>query len=189
MDCSLKKIWTGGDEFEVKDNDGGQWVVNVTDRTCTCRRWELRGIPCSHACHALFSMNKNPKDAVDVCYSKSVYMEAYSHLLRPMKGDLYWPHTDLPDILPPKTRRMPGRPKKARRREEGEVGAGGKISKKGIEMRCSLCLTPGHNKTTCKASEEEIAEKQFAATEAKKAQTEALKAQAAINTEWIECCN
>ncbi|KAK1372335.1 hypothetical protein POM88_028532 [Heracleum sosnowskyi] len=62
------------------------------------------------------SMNKNPEDAVDMCYSKSVYMEAYSHLLRPMNGSLYWPHTELPDILPPKTRRMPGRPKKSKKK-------------------------------------------------------------------------
>ncbi|WOH07830.1 hypothetical protein DCAR_0727264 [Daucus carota subsp. sativus] len=64
---------------------------------------------------------------------------------------------------------MPGRPKKARRREQGEKGARGKIGKKGIEMRCSLCLTPGHNKSTCKATAEEIAEKQSAAAERRKA--------------------
>lgn len=118
--------------------------------------------------------------------AKSSTVEEFNKImLRPMKGALYWPHTDLPDILPPKARRMPGRPKKARRQEEGEVGAGGKISKKGIELRCSLCLTPGHNKSTCKASEEEIAEKQSAASEAKKAQTEALKAQATRNVSYF----
>nr|XP_017250900.1 PREDICTED: zinc finger CCCH domain-containing protein 18-like [Daucus carota subsp. sativus] len=97
------------------------------------------------------------------------------------RGVLYWPHTGLPDIIPPKARRMPGRPKKARRREQGEKGARGKIGKKGIEMRCSLCLTPGHNKSTCKATAEEIAEKQSAAAERRKAHSEALKAEAARN--------
>ena len=80
---------------------------------------------------------------------------------------------------------MPGRPKKARRREQGEEGARGKIGKKGIEMRCSLCLTPGHNKSTCKATAEEIAEKQSAAAERRKAHSEALKAEAARNVSVI----
>lgn len=176
-----KDTWTGGNEFEVRDSDGGQWVVNIATKTCSCRRWELSGIPCSHGCQALYSMNKNPEHGVDICYTKPLYMAAYNQLLRPMKGPLYWPHTGLPDILPPKARRMPGRPKKNRRREQGEDGAGGKLSKKGVEMRCSLCLTVGHNKATCKASAEEIEKNQTAAAETKKAHSEALKAQAALN--------
>ncbi|KAK1372337.1 hypothetical protein POM88_028530 [Heracleum sosnowskyi] len=48
-------------------------------------------------------------------------------------------------------------------------------------MRCSLYLTTGHNKSTCKASAEEIAEKQVVAAEAKKAHIEALKAHVARN--------
>ena len=46
------------------------------------------------------------------------FMQAYQQLLRPMKGS----KTGLPHILPPKARRMRGRPKKHRRKEQGEVG-------------------------------------------------------------------
>lgn len=137
-----KSTWTSGEECEVRDIDGGQWVVNMVAKTCSCRRWDLRGIPCTHGCQALFSMNDNPEDKVDSCYSKSIYMQAYQQLLRPMKGSMHWPNTPLPDILPPKARRMPGRPKKHRRKEQGEEGAGEKLSKKGILMKYSACLTP-----------------------------------------------
>ncbi|KAK1374863.1 hypothetical protein POM88_031056 [Heracleum sosnowskyi] len=58
-------------------------------------------------------------------------------------------------LLPPKSRRMPGRPKKHRRREADEIGAGSRMSKKGIAMTCSRCLKIGHNKATCKTSEAE----------------------------------
>ncbi|KAK1365099.1 hypothetical protein POM88_040660 [Heracleum sosnowskyi] len=68
-------------------------------------------------------MNDNPEDKVDSCYSKNVYMQDYQQLLRPMKGSVHWPKTGLPDILPPKARRMLGRPKKHRRKEQGEEGA------------------------------------------------------------------
>ncbi|KAK1389992.1 hypothetical protein POM88_018170 [Heracleum sosnowskyi] len=33
-----KSTWTGADECEVRDIDGGQWVVNMTRKTCSCRR-------------------------------------------------------------------------------------------------------------------------------------------------------
>ncbi|KAK1356613.1 hypothetical protein POM88_049869 [Heracleum sosnowskyi] len=89
---------TGADECEVRDIDGGQWVVNMTRKTCSCRRWELRGYPCSHGCAALFAMNERPEDNLHA-------------------------------------RRMPGRPKKNRRREQGEPGAGVKLGKKGVIMR------------------------------------------------------
>ncbi|XP_074351925.1 uncharacterized protein LOC141691079 [Apium graveolens] len=43
-----KSTWAGGDGCEVRDIDGGQWVVSMVQGTCTCKRWELSGIPCTH---------------------------------------------------------------------------------------------------------------------------------------------
>lgn len=42
----------------------------------------------SDGCQALSSMNEWHKEKVDPCYLKSSYVNAYSHLLRPMKGSL-----------------------------------------------------------------------------------------------------
>ncbi|XP_076911072.1 uncharacterized protein LOC143568926 [Bidens hawaiensis] len=36
-----------------------QCVVNVEDRTCTCRRWDLTGMPCKHAVVALYDIIEN----------------------------------------------------------------------------------------------------------------------------------
>lgn len=33
-----KSTWTGADECEARDIDGGQWVVNMVQKTCSCRR-------------------------------------------------------------------------------------------------------------------------------------------------------
>lgn len=80
-------------------------------------------------------------------------------MLKPMTGSLYWPQTGFPDIFPPKARRIPRRAKKHRRREQGEPGAGVKLGKKGIRMRCSSCLMYGHNKSNFKTSNEECEER------------------------------
>ncbi|KAK1403704.1 hypothetical protein POM88_003309 [Heracleum sosnowskyi] len=89
-----------------------------------------------------------------------------------LQGTIYWPKTGFPDIVPPKVRRMPGRPKRHRRREQGEDGGGHKLGKKGVMMHCSQCLKAGHNKSTCKATAEEITDIQKTVAEAKKSQSD-----------------
>ena len=173
--------WDGGDKCEVKDIEGNQYEVDMNNRTCSCRRWDLTGIPCSHACQAILSINAQPEQFVHDCFKKTTYLKAYSYLMSPMKGSKEWPITTQIKLLPPKARRMPGRPKKHRRREADEVGSGCKLSKKGITMKCSRCLQIGHNRATCKTDEAEVQENHRKAVEAKKAQSEAAKAHSIRN--------
>ncbi|KAH1064615.1 hypothetical protein J1N35_029602 [Gossypium stocksii] len=49
-------------------------------------------------------------------------------------------------ILPPPLRRPLGRPTKVRRKESDTE----RLSKRGVEMRCSKCKRIGHNKRSCK---------------------------------------
>ncbi|KAK5784845.1 hypothetical protein PVK06_039384 [Gossypium arboreum] len=53
-------------------------------------------------------------------------------------------------ILPPLLRRPPGRPTKVRRKEPDEPQTIERLSKRGVEMRCSKCKIIGHNKRSCK---------------------------------------
>ncbi|KAK1390443.1 hypothetical protein POM88_018621 [Heracleum sosnowskyi] len=101
----------------------------------------------------IMSINALPENFVHDCFKKTTYVKSYSNLMCPMKESKEWPIAKQIKLLPPKARRMPGRPKKHRRREADEVGAGCKMSKKGIIMTCSRCLRIGHNKATCKADE------------------------------------
>ncbi|PNX89230.1 sucrose-phosphate synthase-like protein, partial [Trifolium pratense] len=41
-----------------------QYVVNLVEKTCACRRWELSGIPCVHAISCLWFNNTKPEDFV-----------------------------------------------------------------------------------------------------------------------------
>ncbi|PKI60847.1 hypothetical protein CRG98_018755 [Punica granatum] len=54
-------------------------------------------------------------------------------------------------IFPPMVKKQPGRPKKNRKKHIGEQEPeGDQVSRKGQEMRCSICHEYGHNRRTCK---------------------------------------
>ncbi|KAH0652518.1 hypothetical protein KY289_030196 [Solanum tuberosum] len=60
-----------------------------------------------------------------------------------------WPESRNPLVAPPMIKKMPGRPRKLRRKEAGETKVSGKLSKTGLTMTCSLCHVKGHNKRSC----------------------------------------
>nr|XP_017245786.1 PREDICTED: uncharacterized protein LOC108217466 [Daucus carota subsp. sativus] len=150
--------YNGEGMFEVYIGPTCGYVVNMKEGTCTCNMWKLSGIPCVHAISAIYYGNGNPDDYVDACYMKETYRQTYSGYLQPMEGSNMWPESSINPVLPPVERRMPGRPKKARRKEFGEdVGTSKKqceetmrVSRKKLQMTCSNCGGSGHNKKTCK---------------------------------------
>lgn len=58
----------------------------MKNRTCSCRKWDLTGIPCFHGYQAILSINVETESYVDDCFTKTTYMRAYSYLMCPMKG-------------------------------------------------------------------------------------------------------
>ncbi|XP_076946180.1 uncharacterized protein LOC143617540 [Bidens hawaiensis] len=51
--------WNGGDLDQVSGRPGKQRVVDLVKRTCTCRRWELTGIPCEHVVTTIWNKALN----------------------------------------------------------------------------------------------------------------------------------
>ncbi|XP_058755786.1 uncharacterized protein LOC131629000 [Vicia villosa] len=139
--------------FEVRnlENNAEKFTVNLKDRTCSCRRWELTGLPCVHSLSAIKSRNQKIDDYVPEYYRKSRYMQVYQPVIFPVNGSNLWERTEYPDVLPPKFRKMPGRPKKRRNLEQGELdGTDRKMRRTGFIVKCSRCKKQGHNKLTCK---------------------------------------
>ena len=62
---------------------------------------------------------------------------------------MLWKETGLPPLEPPVVRKMPGRPKKARRKDKDEIEKVGKMSRKGRVMTCGICKSQGHNSRGC----------------------------------------
>ncbi|XP_004305302.1 PREDICTED: uncharacterized protein LOC101297363 [Fragaria vesca subsp. vesca] len=116
VDCTL--TFNGGDRFEVETIQGTKNVVDLRLRTCSCRRWDLTGIPCKHAVSAIYWKRESPEDYVAECYSKKTYMAIYSNFIYPINSTDMWSRCEGPTILPPSYSRMPGRPKSTKRKKD-----------------------------------------------------------------------
>ncbi|GJZ44113.1 mutator type transposase [Tanacetum coccineum] len=60
--------WNGRHQYGVTGPSGDQVVVDVHERTCSCRKWELTGMHCKHALASIWNMATN---SIDVWTPKS----------------------------------------------------------------------------------------------------------------------
>ena len=63
-----------------------QFVVYMEMKTCACKKWDLTGIPCQHACCCITENNEEPEKYVDECYSVETFNKVYSHVINPTNG-------------------------------------------------------------------------------------------------------
>lgn len=142
-------LWSGDLKFEVKHGKD-TFTIDLEKRHCTCRKWQLTGMPCSHAI-ASIHYNKEPVDNYASEYFKvETYKRVYAPLIYPTNGQNLWEETGYPPILPPPLRRPTGRPRKQRRKEPDEPKKGAKLRRSGTTVVCKKCGRTGHNKRTCK---------------------------------------
>ncbi|GJZ36916.1 mutator type transposase [Tanacetum coccineum] len=156
-ECSVD--WNGSDLFQVKGPYQDQCVVNLNQKTCSCRKWEISGIPCKHAIAAIHDMADNgmdvgtPEDWVHESYKLQTWMNVYAHKINPINGRDMWSKFECPTtLLPPKKAPQIGRPPKNRKKSKGEIAMvkGHKLTRKGKTVTCSNCKGIGHNKRGCK---------------------------------------
>ncbi|GJZ58473.1 multidrug resistance-associated protein 5 [Tanacetum coccineum] len=147
-------IPSGESRFEVRNGYEG-FKVDERSRSCSCKGWQLSGIPCEHGIAAIYFLHKDPKNYVCDWYNKDVFVNAYNHYIEGMNGMDQWPTTDYQKPLPPVVRRMPGRPPHKRKRDAMEDdGNRTRISRKGQLNHCTLCKKPGHNQRACPSKPE-----------------------------------
>ncbi|GJZ53679.1 bifunctional aspartokinase/homoserine dehydrogenase I [Tanacetum coccineum] len=147
-------IPSGESRFEVRNGYEG-FKVDERSRSCSCRGWQLSGIPCEHGIAAIYFLHKDPENYVSDWYNKDVFVNAYNHYIEGMNGMDQWPTTDYQKPLPPVVRRMPGRPPHKRKRDAMEDdGNRTRISRKGQLNHCTLCKKPGHNQRACPSKPE-----------------------------------
>ncbi|XVF59285.1 hypothetical protein PTKIN_Ptkin07bG0263300 [Pterospermum kingtungense] len=141
--------WNGEKGCEVKKGNK-QYTVDLPKKLCSCRSWQLTGIPCPHACCAIWNDGKNPDDFIHKWYNPQTFMRAFQHALQPINGAHEWKIFSLDPIMPPQPRKMPGRPRKNRRRAKGEPRKKPhQLSRVGTINTCSICGAEGHNKLGC----------------------------------------
>lgn len=125
--------------FEVRGN--AVFVVNIGNWECTCRRWQLSGLPCMHAIAVFNRLGRCFYDYCPKFFRIESYHLTYSGIIFPI------PDLDSVDFsawanllpLPPK-RRTSDKPRRKRSNPN-------KIST--LTRLCSRCKQTGHNKATC----------------------------------------
>ncbi|WVZ26072.1 hypothetical protein V8G54_004616 [Vigna mungo] len=133
---------------------GEKLVVDLDKHECSCRKWAISG--CCHALAAMKFLNLDAEDFIPGWFRKATYEETYSSIVYPINGKNMWEITPYNDVLPPKKRALPGRPKKKRRLEECElIRDDTRMRKGGLRKRCGICRQMGHNRTSCKKSTQE----------------------------------
>ncbi|XP_072076693.1 uncharacterized protein [Arachis hypogaea] len=141
-DASGKWVSTyaGRDKYEVTSIHGGKekFVVDLKNHECSCRKFQLSGIPCAHAMTCIRKMCFNVDNFVANCYKKETYSNCYQHVVYPVNGPNLWVKTQFDDVLPPVYRKPIGRPKLKRNKATDENSSREGVSRDG-----------GHNKRTC----------------------------------------
>ncbi|XP_057512278.1 LOW QUALITY PROTEIN: uncharacterized protein LOC130794396 [Actinidia eriantha] len=140
-------------EFEVISHEGTN-IVDIRNRCCLCRGWQLYGLPCAHAVAALLSCRQNVHRYAESVFTVATYRKAYSQTIHPIPDRTLWKEmldgsqneSDGSDIIinPPKSLRPPGRPRKRRARTDDR----GRVKR---VVHCSRCNQTGHFRTTCAA--------------------------------------
>jgi len=142
-------ISNGADKFEVRHWDH-RFTVDLQDRTCSCRYWQLSGLPCCHAISSIYFKTGSLENFIADCYSVDSFKLTYNYCLEPVEGQDSWPTSDRPKLKAPGYIKMPGRPKIERRREPHEQPKAKKMSRVGTVIRCQKCKGVGHNRSSCK---------------------------------------
>lgn len=134
---------------------GHEIVVDLEQKICACRKWQLTGIPCYHACACIFFQKQSPLDYMHQCYKKKTYMEVYNHVLEPVSGEQFWEETNHTPMLPPLVKIAPGRPKKNRSKKndvvESRESDPSRLKRTGTSVKCSYCGEWKHNTRSCKS--------------------------------------
>ncbi|XP_028055287.1 uncharacterized protein LOC114259468 [Camellia sinensis] len=140
--------WCGQLEFEV-DHFQRRYIVDLSTRTCSCRRWDLSGLPCSHGI-SVIQINLEQSEAyVHEYYSKSRYLDTYAFTIHPVP-DMHKYEECGQKLNPLEAKKLTGRPKKLRNRQADEPRNPHKASRKSINVTCAKCLQKGHNQRSCK---------------------------------------
>ncbi|XP_018462760.1 uncharacterized protein LOC108833862 [Raphanus sativus] len=123
-------------------------VVNLSEKKCSCCRFDLEKLPCAHA---IAAAEARKISCISLChhyYRKQYLYNAYNTAVMSKDDVVPIPEEVAKKIcLPPAGRQPPGRPKKSRHKSILEKVAVKKRPQK--EHTCRICNQTGHNSTTC----------------------------------------
>jgi hypothetical protein len=111
-ECLL--MYSGEGKYEV-DYRQQKFVVNLREKTCGCKKWDITSILCHHAISAILHQGSKIEDYVDHCYTIEKYKKSYEPIIHPVPSMEQWTRTQYDPVDPPLERCHPGRLKKMRK--------------------------------------------------------------------------
>ncbi|KAF2548276.1 hypothetical protein F2Q70_00022411 [Brassica cretica] len=70
-------------EYEVQDDNGMFYRVDLAKRTCSCKEFDALEIPCTHAVSASVKASQKVESLVSVEYTHTCWAMAYSGSINP----------------------------------------------------------------------------------------------------------
>ncbi|XP_024039334.1 uncharacterized protein LOC112097969 [Citrus clementina] len=117
--------------------------VNMLEKTCTCREFQLEQLPCVHAVAVCRHRDFSIYDYCSHYYSSDAWVLAYSETIYPVGPQEGWDVSGdvcAREVHPPLEKRSSGRPKNNRIPSRGEEK---------VPRKCSRCGGRGYNRLKC----------------------------------------
>ncbi|XP_021991602.1 uncharacterized protein LOC110888379 [Helianthus annuus] len=130
--------------YSVADSGKGG-LVDFVNGTCSCRVWQVSGLPCGHVIAvSKFLGETDCSKYCFPCYSNEVYKKTYEEAIYPLPHRSEWETPeDLINLqLPHMTKRQAGRP-----RENNRILSRGEEP---TPLYCSRCNSYGHHRDVCR---------------------------------------
>jgi hypothetical protein len=122
-------------------------TVVLSQKTCSCQKWQLFHMPCSHALAAIKKVGHRISDHVCPSFTVAEYKATYAPMFSPIPDKPYWPHYEGMFFKPdPERKRKTGRPRSTRLKNEMDRKEQADDASK---RRCTLCKQRGHTKRKC----------------------------------------
>ncbi|XP_010513650.1 PREDICTED: uncharacterized protein LOC104789691 [Camelina sativa] len=103
--------------YQVNDGIGCTFTVDLENKTCTCRVFDILKIPCCHALAASQVQGVDKYSLVNASYFVGPWLSKYKGIIMPVPNekdtDILETCTEV-DVNPPNTKRAGGRPRKRR---------------------------------------------------------------------------
>lgn len=139
---SLQVLLSHGSVFEVRGESVD--MVDIDHWDCSCKGWQLTGLPCCHAIAVLECLGRSITDYCSRYFTSDSYRLTYLESINPIpnveKQEQSEVLVEATIVTPPPTKRPPGRPKM-------KFTDSVDIIKR--QLQCSKCKGLGHNKKTC----------------------------------------
>lgn len=112
-------------EFEVRDEGGQYYRVDLGRKSCSCKEFDTLHIPCTHVVSAAVHSGLKVETLVAEEYNNAYWAQAYGGSINPAHGAELVAETTVGDVgvklLPPGTSRPPGRPRRSRILSAGKL--------------------------------------------------------------------